>query len=424
MGAQAISIFLYCHYKNIRYFSVMYHHRDAYETLLSHAQRNEISVLLGARQIGKSTLLRQLFVALKEQGEQVDFLSLEDPEILQLFNEHPRNLFEAVPPPGPGKRSVVFIDEIQYLKNPSNFLKYNYDRWGERLKLVVSGSSSFYIDERFTDSLAGRKRLFDLQTLSFEEMLRFTGRGELAACLDSGGDIPLNQQAPLNEALGEYMRFGGYPAVVLAETEDEKVLLIQEIATSYVKKDALEAGLKRPDQYLLLAKVLAAQVGQLVNMNELSKELAMNNQTVDAYVRLLRQSFHVSFCRPFHRNAVKELRKMPKLYFHDLGLRNWFCGSFQLPRLREDKGSLLENLVYRRLLETYGSDAIRFWRTQQQHEVDFVVDPMLGQPFALEVKWNASRANPAKYRPFQDAYPEIPLSFIDAKNVLSLPALI
>ena len=395
--------------------------RDAYGALLLHAQRCEISVLLGARQIGKSTLMRQLFVALKEKGEQVDFLSLEDPEILQLFNEHPRNLFEAVAPPLPGKRSVVFIDEIQYLKNPSNFLKYNYDRWGDRLKLIVSGSSSFYIDEHFTDSLAGRKRLFDLHTLTFEEMLRFTGRDDLAGLVSEGGGIPLNQRAPVNEALSEYMLFGGYPAVVLAPTLDEKILLIQEIATSYVKKDALEAGLKRPDQYLMLTKVLASQIGQLVNMNELGKRLSMNNQTVDAYVSLLRQSFHVSLCRPFHRNVAKELRKMPKIFFHDLGLRNWFSGSFQPLRLREDRGRLLENFVFRRLLETYGSDAIHFWRTQQQHEVDFVVTPMLGDPFALEVKWNSSRATSSKYRSFIDAYPEIPLSFIDAKTALSLP---
>lgn len=399
-------------------------HREPYEALLTHCSRPEITVLLGARQIGKSTLMRQLFIALKQRGEQVDFLSVEDPELLQLFNEHPRNLFEATAPPAPGQRTVVFIDEVQYLQNPSNFLKYNYDRWGESLKLVVSGSSSFYIDEHFTDSLAGRKRLFELQTLSFEEMLRFTGRGELAGGLASGQPIPKNRQAPLNEAFVEYLRFGGYPAVVLAETDEEKALLIQEIATSYVKKDALEAGLKRPDQYLLLAKVLASRIGQLANMNELGKELGMNNQTVDAYVRLLRQSYHVSFCRPFHRNSEKELRKMPKLYFHDLGLRNWFAGSFQPPRLRGDKGSLLENFVFRRLLEAHGGDAIHFWRTQQRHEVDFVVAPMLGQSFALEVKWNASNAKPAKYRPFQAAYPDIPLSFIDAKTVLSLAALI
>lgn len=395
-------------------------HRDSFSELLSHAQRVEISVILGARQIGKSTLMRQLFVELKKAGEQVEFLSLEDPEILQLFNQHPGNLFEAVSPPPSGGRTVVFIDEVQYLENPSNFLKYNYDRWGERLKLIVSGSSSFYIDEHFKDSLAGRKRLFDLHSLTFEEMLHFTGRDELIRFV--GEKIPLNQRTPMNEALMEYMRFGGYPAVVLAETAEEKVLLIQEIATSYVKKDALEAGLKRPDQYLMLAKVLASRIGQLVNMNELGKELAMNNQTVDAYVRLLQQSFHVSLCRPFYRNSVKELRKMPKLFFHDLGLRNWFCGSFQPPRLREDKGDLLENFVFRRLLETYGNDAIHFWRTQQQHEVDFVVTPMLGDSFALEVKWDASRARPSKYRPFQDAYPEIPLSFVDVKTVLCLPS--
>jgi len=397
--------------------------RDQYPALLAHMQRHEITVLLGARQIGKSTLMRQLFVALKQQGEQVDFISMEDPEILQLFNEHPRNLFEAVSPPPPNGRSVVFIDEVQYLENPSNFLKYNYDHWGDRLKLVVSGSSGFYIDKHFGDSLAGRKRLFELQTLTFEEMLRFTEQGELADWMEAGGKIPLSQRGELQGALREYMRFGGYPAVVLAPSEEERILLIQEIATSYVKKDALEAGVKRPDQYLMLAKVLAAQIGQLVNMNEMGKRLGMSNQTVDSYVRLLQKSFHVSLCRPFHRNAAKELRRMPKLFFHDLGLRNWFCGSFQPLRLREDRGSLLENFVFRRLLESHGSDAIHFWRTQQQHEVDFVVVPMLGDPFALEVKWDASRIAASKYKPFNEAYPEIPLSFVDEKSILSFAGL-
>lgn len=398
-------------------------YRSVYSELLAHAERAEISVLLGARQIGKSTLMRQLFVALKERGEPVDFLSLEDPQILQLFNEHPGNLFEASAPPSSAKRAVVFIDEIQYLNDPSNFLKYNYDRWGDRLKLIVSGSSSFYIDEHFRDSLAGRKRMFELQTLSVEEMLHFTGRDELVPYA-GGAKVPVSRRASLSEALNEYLCFGGYPAVVLAPTPEEKVLLIQEIATSYVKKDALEAGVKRPDQYLMLAKVLAKRTGQLVNMQELGRELSISNQTVDAYVRLLRQSFHVSFCRPFYRSAVKELRKMPKLFFNDHGLHNWFCGSFQPLRLREDKGAVLENFVFRRLLEDYRGDEIHFWRTQQQHEVDFVVTPMLSKPFALEVKWDLARMDWSKYKPFMTNYPDIPLLAIGFENVLQLQALI
>lgn len=111
---------------------------------------------------------------------------------------------------------------------------------------------------------------------------------------------------------------------------------------------------------------------------------------------------------------------MPKLFFNDTGLRNWFSGSFQPPRLREDKGALLENFVFRRLLEVYGSDAIHFWHTQQQHEVDFVVTPMIGKPFALEVKWDHTRVNPSKYDPFREAYPEIPLLLIGAEDVLRL----
>lgn len=393
--------------------------RDFFKPLFKHASRKEISVITGARQIGKSTLMRQLFLTLNRQGEHVHFLSLEDPEILQLFNSHPENLFQVIPQPNTAQRNVVFIDEVQYLDNPSNFLKYNYDKWGARLKMVVSGSSSFYIDRHFTDSLAGRKRLFEMQTLTFEEMLRFTGREELVEYAVESRKPPLTLRSQLQKALYEYMTFGGYPVVVLATSPEEKILLIQELAASYVKKDALEAELKRPDQYLMLAKLLSSRIGQLINMNDLGKELAMNSQTVNSYVRLLQQSFHISLCRPFYRNVVKELRKMPKLFFHDLGLRNWFSGSFKMPPLREDKGSLLENFVFRRLLDLYGPDPIHFWRTQQQQEVDFVVNPMLGETFALEVKWDASKTKPAKYMKFNESYPEIPLIIIDAENVLS-----
>ena len=135
--------------------------REIEKTLFSHCLNDKIMIMIGARQVGKTTLLQKIQIFLQKEAKQVFFLTLEDPIIKNLLDEHPEKLFEIVPLSETAK-VFVCIDEIQYLQNPTNFLKYHFDLHRNHIKLIVTGSSAFYIDQKFTDSLVGRKELFQI----------------------------------------------------------------------------------------------------------------------------------------------------------------------------------------------------------------------------------------------------------------------
>ena len=216
------------------------------------------------------------------------------------LTRHRKTSFQSCPSPPEGERATVFIDEIQYLDNPSNFLKLLFDEYRNRLKLLVTGSSAFYIDEKFKDSLAGRKRLFYLPTLSFSEFLLFKQRDDLVNFLPThlSSDnfntmlrLPLMQRDELVRLFNEFSRFGGYPAVVLATDEGEKLLMLEDLINSSVKRDILESRIRYPEPYFMMIKMLAAQVGSLMNRNELSKAIGVSVQVIDNYLYVLQNPF-------------------------------------------------------------------------------------------------------------------------------------
>ena len=388
--------------------------RWLFKDLKSHISKKHITLLIGARQVGKTTLLKQLQKDVQQSGQNTHYITLEDPQYLELLNEHPDKLFDIIPPVRDDKKMILFIDVIQYLKDPSNFLKYHFDKHQAMLKMVVTGSSAFYVNEKFKDSLAGRKRIFTLPTLTFPEFLQFQSREELIQYVNSGS-LPLLHQTELDRKLNEYLIYGGYPDVVIEPQLDEKQAVLKELSDSYVKKDALEAKLRYPDIYLKLLKLIAGQPG-LFNANEVGNDLKIDRVTVEAYLQVMRRSFHVSLVTPFSRNATKELRKMPKLYLNDLGLRNYFVNDFSPIATRKDKGDLLENYAFRLFLDHYSLDDIKFWRTQKGQEVDFVI----AEEKAYEIKFDRSGYDPSKYQYFKKKYPGIPLTPIHKKNILEL----
>ncbi len=389
--------------------------RLVYKDIASHLSQKQISLIIGARQVGKSTILKQLYNELKN-NELVFSFSLENKQICNLLNENPENIFQLIPQPST-KRIVVLIDEIQYLEDPSNFLKQNYDMYQEKLKFVVTGSSSFYIDRKFKDSLAGRKRIFELSTLRLAEMLHFRESDELIPYLNSG-NIPLLYLDELKKCLYEYLVFGGYPEVVLAEDIREKKMLLKELGTSYARKDAVESNLNIADVYLNMLKILSSRIGSLLNVNSLSGDISVDNKTIENYLWVMSKSFHIDLVRPFFKNISSELKKMPKVYFNDLGLRNYFANNFSGIGMRDDKGALLENYVYLVLKQKYGSENIKYWRTQKKKEVDFVVYGDNSKHKAFEVKYDKKSYNKSKYMNFMQHYPDIPLRCIDLEAVL------
>ena len=392
--------------------------RKKYQDLLSHVQKREHTILTGARQTGKSTLLRALAEHLKVSGEQIVLLNLERKDILFELNQSPESVFKYIPQ-NTLHRSYVLIDEIQYLDNATNFLKLLYDEHADYLKIIATGSSAFYIDRQFKDSLAGRKKIFELHTLDFEEFLLFKNQENLLKDLQAirAGIIRRSVlEEQLWAALEEYLTYGGYPAVVLEALPKDKIERLQEIRDSFVKRDILEAGITDETKFYRLMMLLASQTGSLLNTNELANTLRLTHPIAEQFLYVLQKSFHIGLVKPFFQNLRKELIKMPKVYFNDLGLRNVLINYFAPLEQRADKGALLENYVYRRLLERTPKDQslggpIKFWRTADGNEVDFVIEETAFSGRAIEVKFNPTEAKSNKYKKFTEAYPTFPLQF-------------
>ena len=376
--------------------------RDLTLKIKKYLKRDEILLIIGARQVGKTTLLHQLEEILKKENEIVYFLDLEDPDYLTLLNKSPKNLFKIFPF-DLKRKSFLLVDEIQYLDNPSNFLKYFYDHYKDKIKLIASGSSAFYLDKKFKDSLAGRKRIFYLFTLSFREFLRFKNEEELSK--KDFSNLTLSEKEKIEFYYQEYLIFGGYPRVVLSPLE-EKEEVLKDIVYSYIKKDIYDANIRSDEIFYKLFKILASQIGNLVNSSELATTLGISKTAVDNYLYVMQKSFHIRLISPFHKNLRKELTKMPKVYFLDLGLRNFLVKNFKSFNQREDKGQLLENALFRQLIEKYDFDEIKFWRTVNKQEIDFVVD----EKEAFEVKVKPIKKK--SYKLFLETYPYLKFSFV------------
>jgi hypothetical protein len=290
-----------------------------------------------------------------------------------------------------------------------------YDTYEDKVKVIATGSSAFYINKDFKDSLAGRKKIFELYSLNFEEFLHFKQRDELIDDLvlmrKSHKNQPLNKHLLYN-LFNEYLNYGGYPAVVLQKNEEDKKELLQELINSYMRKDVLESNLKDELKFFQLTQLLASQTGSLVNTNSLGLALKLSSGAIDNYLYLLQKCFHIHLLKPKHSNVLKEITKMPKVYFNDLGLRNILIKQFGHIDNRTDKGEVIENYAYTRLREIYQQNDIHFWRTADGNEVDFIVDKTLNSGTAYELKYNDVNYKPSKYKKFMSAYNTYPIKVV------------
>lgn len=384
--------------------------RDIVSRLIDNLDGEEILLVTGPRQVGKTVALHQVEKHLQEKGQTTHFLNLEDPDYLSLLNQSPKNIFQIFPI-DLTRKAYLFIDEVQYLKNPSNFLKYLFDEYKNKIKILASGSSAFYLDQKFKDSLAGRKKLFVIYTLAFREFLRFKSEPELAA--KDFLKLALSEKSKVQILYSEYITWGGYPKVVLAPNT-EKTELLRDLVYSYVKKDIFEANIRQDEDFYRLFKILANQIGNLENSFELSKTLGISKTAIDNYLSVMQKSFHIKLIKPFFKNIRKELTKMPKIYFTDLGLRNFLKNDFRPFIDRDDKGQLLENALFRQLIDKYELEQIKFWRTTAKKEVDLIVE---NQRLAYEAKTSLINAKKTLYREFTREYPDFTFQFITPDSV-------
>ena len=374
--------------------------RDIIDEINKYLDTDDIIVLHGARQVGKTSILYYLESLLKKQGRITHFIDLEDSRFVKIldagaeeFIKHLRE--EGITTDNRKKKAYVFIDEIQYLANPSSFLKLVADHY-KAIKLIVSGSSSFAIKTKFKDSLAGRTVNFEIFNLSFKEFLSFK-----QYAFESGRAYTQKKIDEMKSLFKEYVLCGGYPKIVLTPEVEKKEKYLQQIIDTYVKKDIRDlANIKDITKFNKLLETLAAQSGQLLNIVELSNTTRIAKQTIEKYLFILENTYIIKLARPFSRNIRSELFKLPKIYFYDTGLMQmlWLKGL-----QKEIIGSVFETAIFIELIKKYTTDGVFYWRTKDKREIDFILktkDTLL----PIEVKLNFGQFNPLTVEYFNKHY--------------------
>lgn len=376
--------------------------RDQFEAIRSHLNEDEVTVITGPRQVGKTTLVKQLMDDLQACSHvplsQMHYVNFDVATDFRVFSDQTQVIsFIKLRQTNTGV-FYLFLDEIQRIDNPGVFIKGIYDLHMP-VKLVVTGSSSLEIRSKINEPLTGRKRIFKMYPLSFKEYVSWFD--ERAYEYAVAGDKYARNQ--MEAFLDGFMRFGGYPKVALGKTSEEKILALEEIFTSYIDKDVVGLlNVRQADVFMNFVRILAEETGSLFNSRNTGSEIHLSYATICRYIQALIQTFIIGRVTPKFSSKRTEIRKMPKLYFIDTGIRNFaVAGKDMISVLsadRGDKGVLMENFVYQELIKA-GFDDVHFWRTKDGSEVDFIVRTK-GTDIPIEVK-SGRLTKPSLSRSFQ-----------------------
>ena len=355
--------------------------------------RKEVISIIGPRQAGKTTFIQNLAKKFEREGRKVKFITFERKIDLDLFNNSIEDFKKIVE-----QYEIVFIDEFQYGRGGGQKLKYLYDT--TKIKFIISGSSSLELTFQTGKYMIGRLIEFSLTPFSFREFLSAKDR-EMFVVLEniSGADI---FSFNLKDALGreinsrlaarleEYLVFGGYPAVVLSAGAEEKKKVLEGIYDKYLLKDIKDLLRLATDNELdRLGKFLAGQIGNIIKYQELAGACGLNYKELKKHLNILSKTYIISLVAPFFTNKRTELVKNPKVYFNDLGLRNYSLADWRAVGSRNDLGALAENYGFI-LLKSIFSRGVKYWRTKAKAEVDFVIEKEQ-TVYPVEIKYISKR---------------------------------
>lgn len=359
--------------------------REMLEKVENHLEKNEISLIVGARQVGKTTLMQQLKEKLDEKSENTLYLSMDIQEDKKHFKSQ-QNLIDRIELEFGEEKGYVFLDEIQRKENAGLFLKGIYDR-ELPYKLVVSGSGSLELKENIHESLAGRKRIFELPPVSFKEFTNYETDYEYEDRLEKFFKV---NKTETDRLLKKYLNYGGYPRVVTEPEETEKRRIIDEIFSSYLERDVSNfLNVRKVDAYSKLVAVLSDQMGDPVSNSKLARDIGVKSTTVRNYLEYLDKTFILDQTNPFYTNKKKEISKSPIIYFSDPGLRNYSIQRFGHLNTPSEFGELFEGFIHNFLKQETqftGLD-VRYWRTKSQAEVDFILSAGNTVELPVEVKY-------------------------------------
>lgn len=352
--------------------------REIFDETAEHLEKPEITLITGSRQVGKTVIMEQLkrylIKKIKIEENNIFYYNLDIVQDWEVFQSQ-TDFIKFLKDRSAKQKIFVFIDEAQKIPETATFFKGVYDS-KMNVKLILTGSASFELKSKLKESLAGRKMVFNIMPFTFFEFLKFKDNF-LSGLLGKNNIINKIDKSKIIDFYKEYITYGGYPRVVLSETIQEKINILKEIYSSYIEKDILGfLMIRNKTAFNRLIKLLAGQIGQLVNIEELAMNLAVDRQTIERYILALEQTFIIKKIVPYFTNARQEIIKSGKIYFIDLGIRNLVLENFNNVDERIDKGSVLENAVLNELLfalrNIFGK--LRFWRTKQGAEVDFVIE--------------------------------------------------
>lgn len=345
--------------------------RKVFKDLEDHLFQKEISLIVGPRQVGKTTLMLELAACLKDRGRKYVFLNLDRESDEKFFSSQEELIKKIRLEIGP--EGFVFIDEIQRKKNAGLFLKGIYDL-DLPYKFIVSGSGSLELKEQVHESLAGRKRMFEVAPVDFNEFCDFKTGYRYENKLYDFFKI---ERDKIELLLEEYLNFGGYPRIILENESLEKNKIMGEIFRSCIEKDLLSLlRIDRPEAFSLMIKIIASQAGQILNYSKLSQQSGLTFAPLKKYLWYAQKIFLLKEARPYFSNKQKEITKSPAMYFCDLGLRNFSVDLMGRLRDPQSFSFVFQNFVFNALYEETRDSAatINFWRTISGAEVDFVVN--------------------------------------------------
>lgn len=392
--------------------------RKIFKTLKEQKDDKKISLLLGPRQVGKTTLLRALY----EEYSKKHICLFLDIDILSNFEkvstfENAINTFKLNGYQENQKDFLyVFLDEFQKYPVLTTIMKNIYDTF-TNIKIYASGSSSLMIKNQVQESLAGRKKMNEVFPLDFEEYLWFLQNPKNIEKYQNAkkikGDDLHKVVGDLQKELFDFLVFGGYPEVALKKTKQEKIEVLESIFDLYVKKDLVE--------YLKIEKILnvkklieycAVNNGQKIKYEEIAQLTQLSYREIKEYIELLTQTYILTVVKPFHTNKNKELVKIPKIYFIDSGVRNYFIQNFNHLSVRNDGSFLFEGHIISELTKR-GHKELKFWQDKNKNEIDIIMQIESKQlPIEVKFKEKLKSDDFISLRLFKEEYPKAKKTFL------------
>lgn len=353
--------------------------RNLFDELGKHLKERPATVITGMRRVGKSTLLKALLD--KIPGDNKIYLDLERIENRHIFRQptyHDMELYLEAQGINIQTRCTIALDEIQLMPDIVSVIKYWYDTY--RVKFLITGSSSFYLKNRFSESLAGRKQIFELHPLSFDEFLRFKEVEEKRFQPFSFRAFTDGFHAQFTSYYNEYVKYGGFPEVALIRKVTSKKAMLLDILNAYIDLDVkLLADFTLNDELYKLIRLMASRTGSKLDVSKLASVAGINRNKLAHYLNLFEQTYFLVRLTPFSQNTDKEISQQPKYYFSDSGIFNLLE--------EQDRGKIFENVVVNQFLRL--DKRINYYQKKSGQEIDLIWK----NKTAVEIKTTATKSD-------------------------------